>query len=87
LILHQGSIITLRQFITKKMFKCASKILVSTLFSLQIEKIEKINFLREIYDNVAIYKINNKDIISISWIKQISAINAFWKKQKGFIDE
>ena len=48
-----------------------------------IGKTENIEFLGEPYQNVATYKINNKYIISVSWMKTINAINAFWRKTEG----
>ncbi len=48
-----------------------------------IERIETIDFIEETYEGVLTFKINNKDIISVSWAKPIRAINAFWRKTEG----
>lgn len=48
-----------------------------------LKTLGKIEPLEEVYQNVFAYKINDENIIAISWIKPINLINAFWKKTEG----
>ena len=48
-----------------------------------IEKINTIEFIGEISDDVLSFKINDVDIVSVNHIKTLNLINSFWKKTEG----
>lgn len=48
-----------------------------------IDKIDKIEPLGEIYENIVAFRINDNYIVSVGHSKTTNSINAFWKKTEG----